>query len=266
MSRSTHFLLAAIVAVCATADFALAQVGRPSRSQYRNPRQQISAPLPQRITNRTPSTTNTKRPAPLPQTGSLTGGKSTSIMGRPQLPKNLPARITQNDLLRSNDDSATWANMPAEVRIQQRPAHLPARTRAFQHDRNAAPNPFAEQAVMRRIAPPGHAPSPAVVSGRPQTRMLVIDPTAGIPPYRSPRLKASFIEDPSGVRVVGISPYSPLRGTKWLPGLKVGDVIDSMDGVPVYSDWDLENHVRWTCVDYVDCFTGQYKRTWVYIF
>lgn len=242
MTRLSCILLAVIVTVSVAPDFAYGQ-----RNLRRQPGQQPSQEQIQR-----PDTSTEMRPTP-PGTQS-----------RPAVPRNFPGQISENDV-NNTDDSAALKNMPKEVKIQQRPANLAPRKQAFQHKKDAAPKAYVGKPMMN---------NPKVTEKmvlNSQGKMapvyeVIVDPASGDPPYESPRLRASFVEDANGVRISSIFWGSPLRGTKWSPGLKVGDVIDCLDGLPVNSDWDLENHIRWTCVDYIDCFTGAYRRTWIYIF
>lgn len=88
------------------------------------------------------------------------------------------------------------------------------------------------------------------------------DPNAGGGPYWSKKLRADFVVVPSGGRcITGLHWSSPLRKA----GLEVGDIIIRLDGIPVNSDWELENHYSWTTVDLIDVRTGNNVRRKIYI-
>ena len=81
-------------------------------------------------------------------------------------------------------------------------------------------------------------------------------------PYPSRKLNAEFVVVPSGGRcITRLFPWSPLRRA----GLEVGDIIIRMDGIPVNSDWELENHYSWTVIDLIDVRTGRIVRRNVFI-
>ena len=100
-------------------------------------------------------------------------------------------------------------------------------------------------------APPAPAPEeePANTWGPkgPHFGPPIAPPAAEQPPYRSRRLNALFTQAPHGAKVVHIFPGSPLEGR-----LHEGDIITSLDGVPVNSTWELENHYAMTHVCYMD--------------
>ncbi|MDO5581324.1 MAG: PDZ domain-containing protein [Planctomycetia bacterium] len=78
-------------------------------------------------------------------------------------------------------------------------------------------------------------------------------------PYRSKALKALFKHAPHGAKITAIFPGSPLANR-----LQVGDIITALDGVPVNSTWELENHFSATRVDYMDN-RGLHQRTFIRI-
>ena len=91
---------------------------------------------------------------------------------------------------------------------------------------------------------------------------VIVDSQTGLPPYISSRLRAKFMVVPNGGRaVVQLYPSSPLRSG----GIEVGDIITHLDGVPVYTDWELENHYRWTNVYGIDWRTGNTFTRKIYI-
>ena len=72
-------------------------------------------------------------------------------------------------------------------------------------------------------------------------------------PYFSPQLRAQFVVVPgSGRAITYLQPNSPLRKA----GIEVGDIITHMDGIPVNTNWELENHYSWTLVYGIDWRTG----------
>jgi len=72
-------------------------------------------------------------------------------------------------------------------------------------------------------------------------------------PYYSSQLRAQFVVVPSGGRAIThLHPSSPLRRA----GLEVGDIITHLDGIPVHSNWELENHHGPTLVYGIDWRTG----------
>ena len=178
-----------------------------------------------------------------------------------QQPANLPAVVSAKDVNTQPDDYSYLNNAPDQIRRPQRPANLPARQNAFQFDKNAAPKPYRGGGTITKM-------NVEQVSGGngPKPYKVIIDPNSGLDPYDSPALRAQFVEDMDGARITSIQGGSPLRGTIFRPsGLKVGDVIGFLDGLPVMSELDLENHIRWTSVDYIDFMSGQWKRTLIYI-
>lgn len=98
-------------------------------------------------------------------------------------------------------------------------------------------------------------------SHEPKGRVALDDPNNGYNPvYESRRLKAQFVVDPKGARITCIHRWSPLYDN-----FDVGDIITDLDGMPVNSSWELENHVQATVVDYISHRHGAHKRTKIYI-
>lgn len=97
-------------------------------------------------------------------------------------------------------------------------------------------------------------------------RAPVQDPNAGGQmggaPFYSNRLQAQFVVVPNGGRCVTYLAWnSPLVSA----GIEVGDIIIRMDGIPVNSDWELNNHYSWTTIDVIDFRSGNQIRLNVYI-
>jgi len=81
-------------------------------------------------------------------------------------------------------------------------------------------------------------------------------------PYYSPKLRAKFVVVPGGGRAVTqLHPGSPL----WRAGIEVGDIITHLDGIPVHSNWELENHYSWTHVYGIDWRTGDVFTRKIYL-
>ncbi len=81
--------------------------------------------------------------------------------------------------------------------------------------------------------------------------------------YYSPKLKAQFVVQPTYLpayggtytvaRLVSYPDYgSPLSQL----GLTIGDVITRLDGIPVTSNYELDNHYSWTVVRYIKQGSG----------
>ena len=78
--------------------------------------------------------------------------------------------------------------------------------------------------------------------------------------FYSWRLKAQFVPDAKGAKVTAIYSGSPLQGR-----LGIGDIITHLDGIPVYSSYELNNHYKWTQVD-TYCFVhGCWERYNIWI-
>ncbi|MDR0327909.1 MAG: hypothetical protein LBI05_06400 [Planctomycetaceae bacterium] len=97
-------------------------------------------------------------------------------------------------------------------------------------------------------------------------RSVFIDPNAGSgmggAPFHSSQLQAKFVVVPSGGRAVTQLFFnSPLRKV----GIEVGDIITHMDGIPVNSNWELDNHYSWTTVYGIDWRTGRTFTRKIYI-
>ncbi len=63
--------------------------------------------------------------------------------------------------------------------------------------------------------------------------------------YYSPILRASFVLQNGGARIISIDPYSPLWGR-----LTQGDVIVRLDGMRIFSYYELERHYGQTTVSF----------------
>lgn len=63
----------------------------------------------------------------------------------------------------------------------------------------------------------------------------------------SPRTGLQFFPDSNGVIVVGMTPWSPLKGK-----VKIGDYITAVDNMPINMPWDMEMHYRWTWFEHID--------------
>lgn len=95
-----------------------------------------------------------------------------------------------------------------------------------------------------------------------QTKMTINDPNSGYhqPVYESRRLQAQFTMDPQGARITYIHRWSPLKDR-----LEIGDTITYLDGLPVNSTRELENHTALSTVDYISFRHRQHHRVKIYI-
>lgn len=80
----------------------------------------------------------------------------------------------------------------------------------------------------------------------------------------SPRTGLQYFPDSSGsVIVVGVATWSPVQGI-----IRVGDIITSVDNMPINMPWDMEKHFRLTWFEHIDLDTmwWQMQPAWLGMF
>ncbi len=130
---------------------------------------------------------------------------------------------------------------------------------------------FLNGIVQKMPAPPAPpAPMAGPVGGNPalvtgQSQMIIDDGDRHghrhhQPPIYSHRLRANFERTRQGMTVFDVQRHSPLQGV-----LQPGDTIIEMDGAPVRSEFDLDNHIKLTRIQYINR-DGVYRTRSVFIF
>jgi len=220
------------------------------------PQQEVKKPQPQ-------PPQDAKQPQPSPQ--------QNTAHRVPQRPAGLPDVVSEKDANKKGDDIERFKKLPNEIKRPQRPATLEKRQYAFQITNNAPKKNYQSSGVITKpqvskLIQTTEAVAKAVGAVTQLYKVVVDSSSAKVSYYRSPKLRADFLEDMDGAKIGAINDGSPLRGTAQRPsGLEVGDIITDLNGIPVEGPSDLEKHTKWTSVDYIDFRTGSWKQTWIYV-
>jgi len=60
--------------------------------------------------------------------------------------------------------------------------------------------------------------------------------------------------------VIGVTSWSPVRAR-----IKVGDIITSIDGDPIFDEWEFERHFRITEIEFIDLDTQSWRAKYFWL-